>query len=68
MEDLVAYIKLVPSFFIFGKKPSIPNSLKLKAELCLQMIVHHKIAIQYTDDIIKLEEDIEALQGLVKIV
>jgi GNAT superfamily N-acetyltransferase len=69
-EDLVAYAKLVPSFFIFGKKPSIPNSLKLKAELlCLQMIVHHKIAIQYTDDIIKLEErHREALQGLVKIV
>jgi ribosomal protein S18 acetylase RimI-like enzyme len=69
-EDLVAYAKLVPSFFIFGEKPSIPQSLKLKDELlCLQMIVRHKIDIPYTDEIVKLKDrHREALLGLVKIV
>jgi ribosomal protein S18 acetylase RimI-like enzyme len=69
-EDLVAYAKLVSSFFIFGEKPSIPQSLKLKDELlCLQMIVRHKIDIPYTDEIVKLKDrHREALLGLVKIV
>lgn len=69
-EDLVAYAKLVPSFFIFGKKPSIPNSLQLKDELlCLQMIVRNRIVIPYKDEIVKLEESHrEALLALVKIV
>ncbi|HEY4618921.1 MAG TPA: GNAT family N-acetyltransferase [Flavobacterium sp.] len=69
-EDFLAYSKLVPSFFIFGKKPSIPASLKLKDELvCLQMIVRNKIVIPFADEIIKLEESHrEALLGLVKIV
>jgi len=69
-EGFVAYAKLVPSFFIFGEKPSIPDSLKLKAELlCLQMIVRHKIVIPYTEEIVKLEESHrEALLGLVKTV
>jgi ribosomal protein S18 acetylase RimI-like enzyme len=69
-EDLLAYAKLVPSFFIFGEKPSIPDSLKLKDELlCLQMIIRHKIVITYTDEIVKLDEGHrEALLGLVKIV
>jgi ribosomal protein S18 acetylase RimI-like enzyme len=69
-EDLVAYAKLVPSFFIFGTKPTIPQSLQLKDELlCFQMIVRDKIAITYSDEIIKLDESHrEALLGLVKIV
>ncbi|EIA08143.1 GNAT family N-acetyltransferase [Flavobacterium frigoris] len=69
-EDVVAYAKLVPSFFIFGEKPSIPNSLKLTDELlCLQMIVRSRIIISYKDEIVKLEESHrEALLGLVKIV
>lgn len=69
-EDLVAYSKLVPSFFIFGEKPSIPERLHLKDELlCLQMIVRHKIIIPFADEIVKLgESHREALLGLVKIV
>lgn len=69
-EDVVAYAKLVPSFFIFGEKPSIPNSLQLTDELlCLQMIVRSRIIIPYKDEIVKLEESHrEALLGLVKIV
>lgn len=69
-EDLVAYAKLVQSFFIFGKKPSIPNSLQLKDKLqCLQMIVRNRIVIPYKDEIVKLEESHrEALLALVKIV
>lgn len=69
-DDLVAYAKLVPSFFIFGEKPSIPDSLQLKDELlCLQMIVRHKIPVPSLDEIVKLEEcHREALLGLVKIV
>ncbi|MFT7163599.1 MAG: ribosomal protein S18 acetylase RimI-like enzyme [Flavobacterium sp.] len=69
-DDLVTYAKLVPTFFIFGEKPSIPDSLKLKDELlCLQMIVRHKIAVPNMDEIVKLEESHrEALLGLVKIV
>ncbi|SDX66724.1 GNAT family N-acetyltransferase [Flavobacterium degerlachei] len=69
-EDLIAYAKLVPSFFIFGKKPNIPNSLQLKEELiCLQMIVRDRIIIPYKDEIVKLEErHREVLLGLVKIV
>jgi ribosomal protein S18 acetylase RimI-like enzyme len=69
-EDLVAYAKLVPSFYIFGKKPNIPNSLQLKDELlCLQMIVRDRIVIPYKDEIVKLKESQrEALLALVKIV
>lgn len=69
-EDLVAYAKLVTSFFIFGIKPSIPKTLKLKDELlCLQMIVRHQIVVPYMDQIVKLENSHrEALFGLVKIV
>jgi len=69
-EDLIAYAKLVPSFFIFGEKPSIPNSLQLKDELlCLQMIVRTRIVIPYKDEIVKLKESHrEALLALVKIV
>jgi ribosomal protein S18 acetylase RimI-like enzyme len=69
-EELVDYAKLVPSFFIFGEKPIIPNSLQLKDELlCLQMIVRERIIIPYKDEIVKLKErHREALLGLVKIV
>ncbi len=69
-EDLVRYSNLVPSFFIFGEKPNIPESLQLKDELpCLQMIVRDKILIPYTNKIVKLDErHREALLRLVKIV
>jgi ribosomal protein S18 acetylase RimI-like enzyme len=69
-ESLVAYAKLVPSFFIFGEKPGVPDSLKLKAELlCLQMIIRHKIVIPYTEEIVKLGGNHrEELLGLVTIV
>jgi ribosomal protein S18 acetylase RimI-like enzyme len=69
-EDLVCYAKLVPSFFIFGAKPTIPQSLQIKDELlCFQMIIRNKIAITYSDEIIKLDaRHREALLGLVKIV
>ncbi|WP_369753381.1 GNAT family N-acetyltransferase [Flavobacterium sp. WC2409] len=69
-EDLVAYAKLVPSFFIFGAKPNLPQSLQLKDELlCLQMIVREKINLTYTNEIVKLDESHRAaLLALVKIV
>lgn len=69
-EDLVAYATLVPSFFIFGTKPNIPQSLQFKDELmCLQMIVRNKINLTYTDKIIKLNKNHrEAVLALVKIV
>tara|TARA_R110000868_G_scaffold58546_3_gene180737 strand:- start:2608 stop:3285 length:678 start_codon:yes stop_codon:yes gene_type:complete len=69
-EDLVAYAKLVPSFFIFNAKPNLTQSLQLKDELlCLQMIVREKIHLTYTDEIIKLDESHRAaLLALVKIV
>ena len=69
-KDLLAYSKLVPSFFIFGEKPNIPDGLKLKDELlCLQMIVRDNIAVPHKDEIVKLEDSHrEALLGLVKIV
>ena len=69
-QDLVAYADLVPSFFIFGTKPNIPQSVVIKDELlCLQMIVREKIAMKYTDEIIKLNESHRpALLALVKIV
>ena len=69
-QDLVAYANLVPSFFIFGTKPNIPQSVLIKDELlCLQMIVRERIEIPYTDEIIKLNEKHRpALLALVKIV
>lgn len=69
-EDLVDYSKLVPSFFLFGAKPKLPQSLQLKGELlCLQMIVREKIDITFTDEIVKLDESHRAaLLALVKIV
>lgn len=68
--DLLAYAKLVPSFFIFGTKPNLPESLYLKDELlCLQMIIRDKIKHSYTDEIVKLDESQRpALLALVKIV
>jgi len=69
-DDLLAYAKLVPSFFIFGAKPNLPKSLQFKDELlCLQMIVSDKINLTYTDEIVKLDESHRpALLALVKIV
>lgn len=69
-EDLVAYAKLAPSFFIFGIKPTLPKSLQLKDELlCLQMIVREKINLTYTDKIVKLDESHRtAILDLVKMV
>ena len=69
-DDLLAYAKLVPSFFIFGAKPNLPKPLQFKDELlCLQMIVSDKIKLTYIDEIIKLDESHRpALLALVKIV
>ena len=54
--DLLTYAKSVPSFFIFGVKPKLPNSLEIKHELkCLQMIIRNRIAITYTEEIVKLD-------------
>ncbi|MFT5251314.1 MAG: hypothetical protein ACI87N_000291 [Flavobacteriales bacterium] len=68
--DLLAYAKEVPSFFIFGAKPNLPESLQFKNELlCLQMIVRDKISITPTDEIVKLDESHRtALLALVEIV
>lgn len=68
--DLVGYAKLVPSFFIFGAKPNLPNSLQIKNELtCLQMIIRDKVALTPTTEIMKLEERHRpALLALVKMV
>jgi GNAT superfamily N-acetyltransferase len=64
------YSKLCQNFFIVGEKPNLPNHLKLIDELvCLQMILYNTIDLQYTDEIIKLEErHRDALMELVKIV
>lgn len=69
-DDLLAYAKLVPSFFIFGTKPNLPEPLQFKDELlCLQMIVSDKIKLTYTDKIVKLDGSHRpALLALVKIV
>lgn len=69
-DDLLAYAKLVPSFFIFGAKPNLPKSLQFKDELlCLQMIVSNKIKLTYIDEIVKLDESHRpALLALVQIV
>ena len=69
-DDLLAYAKLVPSFFIFGAKPNLPKTLYLKDELlCLQMIVSDKINFSNTDKITKLNESHRpALLELVRIV
>ena len=69
-DDLLAYAKLVPSFFIFGAKPNLPKPLQFKDELlCLQMIVSDKIKLTYIDEIVKLDESHRpALLALVKIV
>jgi ribosomal protein S18 acetylase RimI-like enzyme len=69
-SDLLAYAKEVPSFFIFGTKPNLPKSLKIKDELlCLQMIIRNKIDITSSDEIVKLDESQrQALLALVKIV
>ncbi|UQD57510.1 GNAT family N-acetyltransferase [Flavobacterium sp. K5-23] len=64
------YSKLCQNFFIVGEKPVIPNNLKIIDELvCLQMIIYDTIDLQYTDEIVKLEEEhLDDLMGLVKIV
>jgi GNAT superfamily N-acetyltransferase len=69
-EELLAYAQIVPSFFIFGRKPLLPDSLQLKEELlCLQMIIRERIAVTCINEIVKLEESHqEALLALVKIV
>ncbi len=67
---LVEYSKLASSFFIFGAKPILPKSLKLKNELvCLQMIINSKIEENFQDEIVALDEaHLDDLLGLVKIV
>jgi GNAT superfamily N-acetyltransferase len=67
---LAEYSKLSSGFFIFGAKPILPNSLKLKNELvCLQMIIESKIEEKFQDEIVKLNEaHLDDLLGLVKIV
>lgn len=67
---LAEYSKLSSGFFIFGAKPILPNSLKLKNELvCLQMIIDSKIQENFQDEIVKLNEaHLDDLLGLVKIV
>ena len=67
---LEEYSKLTNGFFIFGAKPILPNSLKLKNELvCLQMILDSKIEENFQDEIVALNEThLDDLLGLVKIV
>jgi GNAT superfamily N-acetyltransferase len=67
---LAEYSKLTNSFFIFGAKPILPNSLKLKNELvCLQMIIDSKIKENFRDEIVALNEaHLDDLLRLVKIV
>ena len=67
---LAEYSKLSSGFFIFGAKPILPNSLKLKNELvCLQMIIDSKIEENLQDEIVALKEaHLDDLLGLVKIV
>lgn len=69
-QYLVLYAKTVPSFFIFGAKPILPESLYLKDELlCYQMTVQQPIVISYVDEIIKLNQSHRPeLLALVKIV
>ncbi|MBC5839387.1 GNAT family N-acetyltransferase [Flavobacterium muglaense] len=69
-QDLVLYAKTVPSFFIFGAKPILPESLYVKDELlCYQMIVKQPIVISYVDEITKLNQSHRPeLLVLVKIV
>jgi GNAT superfamily N-acetyltransferase len=69
-QSISEYAKLVNTFFIIGKKPTLPDNLKLNNELiCLQMIIHDKIEENIEEQIIKLQEEhIEDLLGLVKIV
>jgi GNAT superfamily N-acetyltransferase len=69
-QDLVVYAKTVPSFFIFGAKPILGESLYLKEELlCYQMIIQEPVALRYRDEIIKLNQSHRAaLLALVKIV
>lgn len=67
---LEEYSNLTNGFFIFGEKPILPNSLKLKNELiCLQMIINSKIEVSFQDEIVALNEThLDDLLGLVKIV
>lgn len=70
VSGLAEYSKLSSNFFIFGEKPILPNSLKLKNELvCLQMIINSKIKENFQDEIVALNEThLDDLLGLVKIV
>jgi ribosomal protein S18 acetylase RimI-like enzyme len=65
-----SYSKLCQKFFIVGKKPALPFRLKIKNELvCLQMVTYDTIDLQYTDEIVALEDEhLDDLMGLVKIV
>ncbi len=69
-NPIAEYAKLADSFYIVGKKPMLPNHLKLKAELiCHQMIIYEKIDGNSNDEILKLgEQHLDDLLELVKIV
>lgn len=70
INPIAEYATLTNSFYFFGKKPILPNHLKLKDELvCHQMIIYKKIAFVFNDEIVKLgEKHLDDLLELVKIV
>lgn len=70
VNPITEYAKLTDSFYIIGKKPIIPNHLKLNDELvCHQMIIYKKIDEIRNDEIVKLnEKHLDDLLELVKIV
>src|SRR5688500_2693944 len=55
LEEVEKYSLLCNNFYIVGKKPDIPDLLKLERELvCNQMIIHAKINTIRTEKIVSL--------------
>lgn len=70
LEATTVYASLCDNFFIVGKKPNLPDTLKIVKELvCLQMIIHEKVQLSFENEIIRLtEEHKEELLDLVNLV
>ncbi len=59
-ESMDQYSLLTDEFFIVGEKPNYNGKLRLKKELvCLQMVIDQLISVDYSHDIIQLNEKFE---------
>jgi GNAT superfamily N-acetyltransferase len=58
LAEMDEYARLTDNFFIVGKRPSFSNKIVLKNELvCLQMIVENKIDLNFTEVIVRLNDE-----------